>query len=344
MIRSVLLFLVLFFAAGPWLKGQDCAVKLREAENSFSQGRVEEVPGLLESCLESGFTREEELSAYKLIIRSYLFDDKTELAEQTMLEFLKRRPEYEISPTDNADFIYLLNQYRVRPVIQVGVHGGGLMTYVTGIGNEGNRQSTSSIPVKPDYTNDQLTFTLGLDIRFKLGEKFELGIEADYSEISYRYNEDYLNFGLVDYFEKQQKIEASFMGYCVPKVFGRFSPYLKLGSGVGYNLATNANPLFEPIDVNNPAKRTGAAANRLSARIPLDAFIHPGAGVKFKLPSSYIFVDISSHISLRFQSFAANPDNEEYYYLYTDDRFVLNTLRFSAGYIFIFYKPEKLEE
>ncbi|MEZ5000336.1 MAG: hypothetical protein R2727_06710 [Bacteroidales bacterium] len=40
-----------------------------------------------------------------------------------MLEFLGRTPEYEISPTDNADFVYLFNKYRVKPLLQIAING-----------------------------------------------------------------------------------------------------------------------------------------------------------------------------------------------------------------------------
>ncbi|HUS85954.1 MAG TPA: outer membrane beta-barrel protein [Bacteroidales bacterium] len=340
MIRSVLIFLVIIFTAGSGLKAQDCAVKLREAENSFNQGRVEEVPGLLESCLESGFTREEELSAYKLIIRSYLFDDKTDLAEQTMLEFLKKRPEYEISPTDNADFIYLLSQYRIKPVIQVGLHGGMNFSYTMGK----TRQSVSGDPLGSEYNYDNGTILLGGNIRYPFNEKIEVGIEINYTETAFRYSEEFLYYGLVQYFEKQRRVETPVNVYYSPWHLGGFIPFFKGGFGAAIILSTDARSIFSNIDLNNPFENSGVNENRDDHRIRTDYMLTAGFGCKYKLPSSYIFVDVSTKLGLQNQAIPGIPTNQELYYLYTDDKFHLNSLNISMGYIYIFYKPQKITQ
>src|SRR5512147_1823031 len=101
-----------------------CAEKLKNAQSFFDKGQVEEVPGLLKDCLRSGFKKEEELTAYKLLIQTFLLKDKLEQADSTMFEFLRKNPEYQLSPTDHSSFVYLYNKFRVKPVIQVSVHAG----------------------------------------------------------------------------------------------------------------------------------------------------------------------------------------------------------------------------
>ena len=90
---------------------QDCVFKLQEAEKLYSQGLIEEIPQLLNPCIESGLSQEDKLQAYKLVILSYLFNDEQVDAEDAMLSFLKRYPEYEISPTDPTEFVYLFESF-----------------------------------------------------------------------------------------------------------------------------------------------------------------------------------------------------------------------------------------
>jgi hypothetical protein len=65
-----------------------CAEKLKTAQSFFEKGQVETIPLLLKDCLKSGFKKEEEIIAYKLLIQTYLLNDKIESADSTMHEFL----------------------------------------------------------------------------------------------------------------------------------------------------------------------------------------------------------------------------------------------------------------
>jgi len=340
MLRSACLTLAILFLSVLGAVAQDCAVNLRNAENLFNSGLVEEVPELLESCLQSGFTKAEELSAYKLIIRSYLFDDKTELAEQMMLEFLKKNPEYEISPTDNGDFIYLFNKYRVKPVIQLGIHGGVNMTYVTGI----SQNSVSGNSVEGKYNNESVTLVAGGILRYRFSDKFELGLEINYSEASYTYTERFLGYQNIIYNKKQRRLVAPLNAYYSPWSFGGFIPYLKLGAGVAYTFSTDGQPTTDNIDDNNTGEDPGATVDRIDYTIKLDPIISAGIGMKYKLPSSYVFLDIGTMAGIRNQFVPGKYSSLESNYKFTGNELRLNTLRFSVGYIFIIYKPEKIQE
>lgn len=338
--RSVLILTLLLFLVNGAVYSQDCAVKLRDAENLFNAGRVEEVPGLLRECLASGFTKAEEMTAYQLIIRSYLFDDETEQAENTMLEFLKKNPEYEISPTDNADFVYLFNKFRVRPLIQLGISGGGVATIISGV----ETNSVAGTPVEGDYSNDKLSFTAGIEAIIRLSDKFELGAGVDYTELSFSYSELYLNFALNSYTEKQRHIEIPLQLYYIPRTFGIVFPYVKGGLGMALNMSTTSEVAQVNLDANNPIPHPASQVNRTDGRQSLDQFISAGLGCRIKLPRSYAFADISTRIGTRVQSKAGIPSDLEYFYGYTDDLFSLSSIRFSVGYIFIIYKPSKREE
>lgn len=125
-----------------------CADKLKDAQSFFEKGQVEKVPSLLNECLKSGFKREEELSAYKLLIQTYLLNDKINQADSSMFAFLKSNPEYQISTTDHSSFVYLFNNFNVKPVIQIGVHAGTnlpFLTFINPVSNSGNLLNLSTI-------------------------------------------------------------------------------------------------------------------------------------------------------------------------------------------------------
>ena len=121
------LIIVLFLFASASLYSQEagtCAENLKTAQSLFSKGQVEQIPSLLKDCLRSGFKKEEELTAYKLLIQTFLLNDKLDQADSTMYEFLKKNPEYQLSPTDHSSFVYLFNSFKVKPVVQISVHAG----------------------------------------------------------------------------------------------------------------------------------------------------------------------------------------------------------------------------
>lgn len=341
MCKAKIITLLLFFTVGGHLLfAQDCAVKLRDAENLFNAGLVEQVPELLEACLESGFTKAEEHSAYQIIIRSYLYEDKIDMAEATMLEFLKKNPEYELSPTDNADFVYLFNKYEVKPVVQLSANIGTNYTFITVI----EENSTSGNPLSKDYGNETFSFAAGLEARISFGEHFELGSGIDYNQVTFSYTEPFLDFSEAVYPETQIRLEIPVQGYYYPLTVSGFSPYVKLGAAASFNISTIASLSANNTDANNIIPHTGPDENRTESRHFLEPIIIGGIGCKYKLPRSYIFVDISARMGTLNQYKEGLPTNSEWFYYSTDDQFRINNIRFSLGYTYILYKPSKKEE
>ena len=80
-IKILISFWIIIFVPALLFAQQDCAVKLKDAQNQFEVGQVQDVPDLLLECLKSGFTREEKIQAYKVLINAYIFDDNMAQAE-----------------------------------------------------------------------------------------------------------------------------------------------------------------------------------------------------------------------------------------------------------------------
>ena len=59
-----------------------------------------------------------------MIVLSFLLDVKQFEEEKTMVEFLKKYPEYEIMPNDPIEFVYCFESYRTTSVFSFGLSAG----------------------------------------------------------------------------------------------------------------------------------------------------------------------------------------------------------------------------
>jgi hypothetical protein len=323
-----------------------CAEKLQTAQNLFDRGQVEQVAGLLQECLKSGFTREESLTAYKLIIQTYLFEDELEKADSAMLDFLKRNPEYELSETDHSSFVHLFNTFQVKPVVQISLHFGSNLPFTTFV----VQKSVPGIPTKGEYSAPAFNLYGSIEAKFKMSEKIELNFETGYSQITFINKEDFAGLGKTTYTEKQSRIEVPLSAtYNIAKL-GKFTPYARLGAGPALMLSTVATTEFKGFDQNGD-DNTGSDIDRKDSRYALDIFGQAGAGMKLKTRGGYMFFEVRGNFGMFNQAkrsdlpdYMHTTDELRTYYKYADDDFNLNVLNFSIGYTQIFYKPSKKGE
>ena len=319
-----------------------CAEKLANAQTLFEKGQVDQVPAMLYDCMKSGFNREESLTAYKLLIQSYLFDDKLEIADSTMLAFLKRNPEYQISPTDHSSFVNLFNNFRVKPVIQIAIHLGTNLPFITFI----DQKSVDSEFGMSRYNTNALNLYISVEAKIELNKKLEINAEAGFSKLSFSNIGNFMGFGETDYSESQKRIEIPLSATYNPKSFGKLTPYVRLGFGPALTIGSTAKATFNPTDINNFESRKGSDIDRKDSRIVLDIFTQVGAGIKFKTPGGYLFSEVRSTFGILNQTIDGGETTSEliWHYFYKDNDFHINSLNFSVGYIQLFYKPSKRKE
>lgn len=343
--RLHILIVVLFFFstfAGRSQETGSCAEKLKTAQSLFDKGQVEQVPSLLFDCMKSGFTREEYLTAYKLVIQSYLFEEKLEIADSTMLAFLKANPEYELSPTDHSSFVHLFNNFRVKPVIKISLHFGTSIPFLTAVSDP--HKSTASEPGPIKYSSGITNLYASLEAKYEVAKKLEVSLEAGYSQLKFTRTEEFMRIGITKYTETQKRIELPLSLTYSFNSFGKFTPYGRLGAGPALSIGTTATADFEPSDINGDP-HTGPDIDRAASRISTDLFIQAGAGIKLKTRGGFIFTELRSNIGLYNQVVRAGSTPEEqelgWYYYYADDNFHINSVNFTIGYTQIFYKPSK---
>jgi hypothetical protein len=319
-----------------------CAEKLKNAQSFFDKGQVEQIPSLLKDCLKSGFKKEEALAAYKLLIQTYLLSDKIEQADSTMFEFLKENPEYQLSPTDHSSFVNLFNNFKVKPVLQMGIHVGTNLPFMTFV----SQNLTSGEGGISKFSSKVLNLFFSVESKFKITEKLEAGFEICYSQMKFSNKIDYNGFALLNYSESQQRIEVPVTLSYNFASFGKFNIFGRAGAGAAYNLAVSATASYSPVDLNDRNSRTGENLNRNDSRVPLDFFGQVGAGIKFKISKGFIFGELRSNFGILEQNVTGGKTVPvgEWWYLWSDPNFRFNALNINVGYTHVFYKPTKRKE
>jgi hypothetical protein len=317
-----------------------CAGNLKNAQSLFDKGQVEMVPEMLKECMRSGFKREEQIAAYKLLIQSYLFVDKLEQADSTMLNFLKSYPEYQVSPTDHSSFVYLFNSFKVKPVIKLTLHLGTNMPFLSFV----NPVSLSSQPAPGKNSSEMLNLFGSLEAKVEITPKLNANFEFGYSQIKFTNVENFLTIGVINYTETQKRFEIPVTVTYDFLHFGKFTTYARAGLGASIDFNSSAKTSLTPFDQSGSETRSGADISRNDSRIFLDMFAQTGAGIRLKTPSGFISLEARMNSGFFDQvkrSTTANTEELGQKYFYIDDDFNINTLNFSVGYTQIFYKPSK---
>jgi len=110
-----------------WTQDQDCLSKLDDAETMFNNGLFEEIPVLLETCMEL-YDETDKQKAYRLIILAHYMNDNVVAAEETMYFLLKEYPEFQPTAIDLVEFQYIFNSFSVKRSLDLGFSIGPAWT------------------------------------------------------------------------------------------------------------------------------------------------------------------------------------------------------------------------
>lgn len=317
------------------LTGQEnCALNLKRAQEFFSTGQVEAIPPLIESCLQSGFTREEKVQAYKLLINAYVFDDNLEKAEAIMFTFLKKYPEYEVISTDPSEFVNLMEQFDNRPRFSLGIIAGGTYSVIRVI------EPLNTSPIRGNYgyyNTSGVSYHAGFTFIKNLGKQIELSLEANYKNTVFDHYLDPDKFTSNSYYESQQLVNFPVSAsYSFGK--GKYVPYARLGFNTGILLTSGADLITTP-GTESPR------LNNIDNRVPLCFWGIIGTGVRLKIQKAYIFLDVRYNLGLNNQvnteGKGLTQTDELWLYQTRDDSFYHDDLNFSIGYVRTIYKPKK---
>ncbi len=316
---------------------ESCSDQLRLAQRRYENGLLEDIPNLLNGCLNKGFTREEKSNAYKLLIQSYIFSNNMAMADEVMLRFLRDFPKYSISPTDHKEFIDLYNTYRTEPIMKIEAKLGmnyslpwvneyyrveslndNSPSYSSGIGVFGEVNYLNNLfddfdgsfgfsfsYISLDYVNEPFSFTT-VSAKYS---KFYVGLP-----LALRYN---INLIGIDFFAK-----------------GGFEPSYLLSSSVVFSreIVGAADPIVGTENIT-------AFQKRFDLRPILSA------GANFNIGNAQLMITAGFKFGTFFPTDANKRYlNEELYqkYYFISDDFLVHQAYLSLSYIFSIYNPKKI--
>lgn len=318
------------------LPQESCSFILENAQKQYENGFIESIPQMLEGCIESGFTSEERLQAYKLVILSHIFNNNLIESDKEMLKFLKNYPVYAITETDPAEFIQLFNTYKTNAVSNIGAFVGLANPIISTI----KKYNTSKF-------NPKIGFQGGISFSYSVDPKIDLsgGIKIMVSEWEKKFDSTSLNKLLINYSEV-----SNFL--CIPLSvqyklisYRNFDIWAKTGYELQYLLSasglpelTQDNQTITEVEYDIKVKR-----NSLNHNILLSTMIAYNFG-RNKVFVDFGFINSFSNQMKSSERYNLNNEiikKEIFTYKIIDNDYKINNLYINIGYAFNFFKPEK---
>lgn len=336
------LLLILICGATATYAQTACALTLRTARTTYDEGRLQEIPALLDACIKSGFTRQESVEAYKLLVLSYIYLEEPARANDAMLSLLETDPYFEVNASaDAAEFIALYHTFRTWPVYRVGAKAGvnATMPNVTSYVDAVEGAKVSYTPVA--------NFMSGLVFEIPVAEKLTLNPELYFQVRSFDYDSDLTLPGNLENLSEGKEVQTGValpvsLQYSVART--RLNPYVSLGLSADYLLKARVTMSRLRVNANSIQERTFDVTDSRK-RVNLNAIA--SAGIKTRLGSGFVVAEMRL-------SYGLSPVNEtrsaftiDDYLLfdngYADNTISLNTLSLSVGYIYNVFNPRKLK-
>lgn len=323
-------------------RGQStCAQTLRLAQSIYEQGRLHELPNLLEHCLRDGFTDEEKVSAYKLLTLAHIYLEEPVKAEQMMLALLRTDTEFKVNDAvDPAEFVALYKTFRTYPVYRIG-------------GKLGGTASSPSI-VSADYIDDGTnTYAYNFGFSGNIAAEIPLGVRAKNFTLNPEVAFQILSFNgsnagadavkKTDATETQSWISVPVSMQYTLREKGITALYVAGGFSADYLLSAS-NKIFSSRgdDVSTVSENTYSVSEQ---RNTFNAGAILSTGYKRKTGKGYLVLEVRYKMGLLPMLTKADTYENStlvWNYHYVDGIFKLNTLSLSVGYVLNRYNPRKL--
>jgi len=324
----------------------DCATKLKLALQTYEDGRISEIPALLNTCLTIGFDKTERIEAYKLLTLAYLYSNELESARKSMKHFLKLYPDYQINKViDPPEFIDLYNSFRTNPVFQISIQAGANRSFVM----ETTRYTLDLIQDKKSLYTGAVGFQVGAGMEFAVNKKLFISPSVMFVRSKHSYKHEILDFSTLDLVETQNRIEIPIL---VKYYFSekKTKPYLLAGGSANLTIGATVNAVRQDyVDEETQRQVSGPAIDISTQRNLFTYSVIGGGGVKFDnvLGRSDFLVEARYHYGLaNTTKTAQRASNLElvYDYGYIDSDFNMSYVSLSITYMMPYYKPKLLKK
>jgi len=316
-----------------------CTQTLRTARSTYDQGRLHELPSLLEGCIRNGFTQQEKVEAYKLLTLAYIYLEEPAKADEAMLNLLNTDHYFEVNPaTDPAEFIALYKTFRTKPIYRLG-------------GKIGANASQPNVSTSVQANDGSSKYKYGIGVQLSIvaeipiNDKLTLNTELGYQQRTFTYTNE-VNFTGDTVYTTTAKESQSWLSLPVSLQYQfnavKFKPFVSVGVQGDYllNDAIGAQRSRKGFAVDQ--KTFDVKPQRQTFNI--SALI--AAGVHLKLGGGFVTAEVRylygiTKINSTKTAFDVN-DHLPFDYGYADNTFRLNTLAVQAGYVYNIFNPKKL--
>lgn len=334
----------------------NCTQTLRSARSTYDQGRLHEIPQILEGCLRSGFSETEKIEALKILVQTYIYLEEPEEADKAMLELLET--EHFFVPNKAVDPIEFQNlwlKFRYDPVWRIGIKFGALTNQIT---------PTKNYYVWANSAGDgkyssQVGIQFGVVFEKDLTKKIVLAPEIMYSSYTFAYsNGDPLlvESGDDDQLEvtneiSQSRASLNLMVQYKPVVkkdpaenlVAKVIPYISFGPSINYLLTSSSL-----LTTNVTELVTGSPVDSKPYFVPLSFSVIAAAGVKYRIGGLYVTADVRYQYGLnnivdakhRYDSYGNIAGYGDYGYVENDYRLSQASINF--GIMIPKFTPKKL--
>lgn len=336
----------LFFLSSVFLWGQnlECEQTLNQASAEFEAGHFYSISGILKSCLDNGFSREQKVRAYLLLTQTYLVLNDQAAAEKSYLELLKADPEYMANPArDPIDVYYLSKKFTTTAVFTPN--------FLVGV-NTSFPRTIYSLNTSSSPTSTNKIFKIGYQVRaavdWNIDERWSLNVGLGYSKKSFKTIINDADAGTVRTFtEKEDWIDLPVL-VKYSKDSGKLRPFAYAGFAV--NILASAKLTAEETFATGPKTQDVAQASDVDItqkRNTWNRSLVLGGGIKYKVGKNFLFADVRYMAGLN--NLAKNPytksgnqvDKSVFLYQYSSDFFRLDNFSISVGFIKPLYDPRK---
>jgi hypothetical protein len=339
--RSLLALFILLFAAKGHAQLTSCAQTLRLAQSTYEQGRLHEVPVLLQNCITNGFNKQEKVAAYKLLTLSYLYLEEPEKANEAMLNLLRTDHYFEINTSaDPAEFVALYRTFRTKPVYRfggkIGVNAASPNVTEAVEANDGTSEYKYKIGIQAHVAAE-----------IPLKEKFDVSIELGLLQRNFGYTNTVAFTDTTFTTEATEKQTWLSLPVSIHYEFDKikFKPYVALGVEADFLLGSKltgsrtrqGHQFVEEKSFELKPQRESLNVSALAA-----------IGARLDLGGGYVITEIRflyglTNVNSSETAFGANSDLA-FAYGYADSVYKLNSVSITVGYVYNIFNPKKLNK
>jgi len=357
-------FVCVFLFAGNFSYAQDCSDNLDQAKSLYREGKLYDIPGIMENCLgDNDLERGQRVEAFELLSLTYLYIDEPELAEESYLNLLDADPEYQPDSIIEVEIEFLSKKFKTTPIFTVyPAKLGTNVTFPRVVNTNGTDNTNNS---KQSYKS-QWGFQFGGGADWHISNSMSLGAEVWFDYKSFRFNNRFFDADSLQISENQMSIEFPVFARYTQKVKENWYPYILGGYSLSYLIQSDAAPEFYEIteirDANGDVEERiinpdiGRTLNLSNIRTRFNHNLVLGLGVKYRLLYEYISVEVRYTAGLKnvlnvnnqfdFGNGGEQNDLRELTFKYgqVDNDFRLDDLSITFGYVHPLYKPRKIQK